>query len=77
MKISARIKHIERALQDQINIPNSEKFIVAWPNDTEEEKEIKVKNLLEELKQKYGESVTRQDIGIMKVVYIRQQKEEI
>ena len=69
MKINARIKHIERALQDQINIPNSERFIVVWPNDTEEEKELKLKNLHEELKRKYGDDVSRQDITTMNVIY--------
>ena len=69
MVINARIKKIERTLQDQIMIPNSERFIVAWPDDTEEEKEIKVKNLLEELKRKYGDDVSRQDIITMNVIY--------
>jgi hypothetical protein len=77
MKINTRIKKIERELQDQINIPNSERFIVSWPKDTEEEKEIKVKKLLEELKQKYGESVTQQDIITMNVIYDEQEKGEL
>jgi len=69
MKINARIKKIERALQDQIIIPNSERFIVVWPNDTEEEKELKLKNLHEELKRKYGDDALRQDIFTMNVIY--------
>ena len=69
MKINARIKKIERALQDQIMIPNSERFIVVWPNDTEEETALKVNNLLEELKQRYGGRVTQQDIITMNVIY--------
>ncbi len=69
MKINARIKKIERALQDQIIIPNSERFIVVWPNDTEEEKELKLKNLHEELKRKYGDEVSRQDIITMNIIY--------
>ena len=69
MKINARIKKIEKALHDQINIPNSERFIVVWPNDSAEEKEIKLKNLLEELKQKYGENASQEDIMIMNVIY--------
>jgi hypothetical protein len=69
MMINARINKIERALQDQIMIPNSERFIVVWPEDTEEEKEFKLKNLHEELKRKYGDKVSRQDIIIMNVIY--------
>jgi len=69
MVTNARIKKIERALQDQIMIPNSERFIVVWPNDTEEKKELKLTNLLEELKQKYGEIVTEKDIITLSVVY--------
>ena len=69
MVINARIKKIERALQDQIMIPNSERFIVVWPEDTAEETEFKLKNLHEELKQKYGDNVSRQDIIIMNVIY--------
>ncbi|HNZ32552.1 MAG TPA: hypothetical protein PKJ25_10680 [Smithellaceae bacterium] len=69
MKINARIKKIERALQDQIIIPNSERFIVVWPNDTEEEKELKLKNLHEELKRKYGDDASRQAIITMNVIY--------
>jgi len=67
---NARIKKIERTLQDQIMIPNSERFIVVWPNDTEEEeKKLKLTNLLEKLKQKYGEIVTEKDIITMNVIY--------
>jgi len=69
MKVKARIKKIENELQDQINIPNSERFIVTWPNNTEEEKELKLQNLLKELKRKYGEDVSRHDIIMMNVIY--------
>jgi len=69
MNISARIKKIERELQDQIRIPYSERFVVTSPNETDEEKELKLKNLHAGLKQKYGEDVPRQDIVIMRVIY--------
>jgi len=69
MKINVRIKKIERELLDQISILNSERFVVIWPNDTEEEKELKLQNLLEELNRKYGEDVSRRDIIIMNVIY--------
>jgi hypothetical protein len=69
MKAKSRIKKIEREIQGQSRIPNSERFISFSPNETEEEKEVKFKNLLEELKRKYGEDVPRQDIVIMRVIY--------
>jgi hypothetical protein len=69
MKINARIKKIEKELQDQINIPYSARIIVTWPNDTEAEKELKLKSLYEELKQKYGEDVSREDIIFLRIVY--------
>lgn len=71
MNIKSRVNKIEQALneKDQINIPNSERFIVVWPNDTEEEKELKLKNLHEELKRKYGDEVSRQDIITMNIIY--------
>ena len=69
MKAKSRIKKIEREIQGQSRIPNSERFISFSPNETEEEKELKFKNLLEELKRKYGEDVPRQDIVIMRVIY--------
>jgi hypothetical protein len=69
MVINVRIKKIERTLQDHILIPNSEKAVVIWPEDTAEEKEVKLKNLHEELKRKYGDDVSRQDIITMNVIY--------
>jgi hypothetical protein len=69
MKAKSRIKKIERELQDQINIPNSERFISFSPNETEEEKELKIEKRLEQLRKKYGEDVPRQDIVIMRVIY--------
>ena len=69
MRINARLKKIERELQDQIRIPNSEGFISFSPNETEEEKELKIEKRLEQLRQKYGEDVPRQDIVIMRVIY--------
>ena len=69
MVTNARIKKIERALQDLINIPVSEKLVVFWPKDTAEEKEIKLKTIHDELKRKYGDDVSRQDIITMNVIY--------
>ena len=69
MKINARIKKIERELKDQINIPVSEKLVVLWPADTAEEKEIKLKTIHDELKRKYGDDVSRQEIITMNVIY--------
>lgn len=69
MKINSRIKKIEKALHDQIKIPNSERFIVVWPNDSAEERERKAKRLVEELKQRYGERVTQQNIVSINVIY--------
>ncbi len=69
MKINARIKKIERELQDQINIPVSEKLLVFWPADTPETREVKIKNIHDELKRKYGDDVSRQDIITMNVIY--------
>jgi len=69
MKAKSRIKKIEREIQGQSRIPNSERFISFSPNETEEEKELKFKNLLEELKRKYGEDVPRQDIIFLRIVY--------
>ena len=69
MAINARIKKIERALQDQINIPNSERFISFSHNETEEEKELKIEIRLEQLRQKYGEDVSREDIIYLRIIY--------
>ena len=69
MKIKERIKKIERELQDQINIPVSEKLVVLWPADTTEEKEIKLKTIHDELKRKYGDAVSREEIVVLKVIY--------
>jgi hypothetical protein len=69
MKAKSRIKKIEREIQGQRKIPNSEGFISFSPNDTEEEKELKIEKRLEQLRKKYGEDVPRQDIVIMRVIY--------
>lgn len=69
MKINARIKKIERELRDQILIPNSERFISFSPNETEEEKELKIEKRLEQLRKKYGEDVSREDIIFLRIVY--------
>ena len=67
MKINARIKKIERELRDQILIPNSERFISFSPNETE--KELKIEKRLEQLRKKYGEDVSREDIIFLRIVY--------
>ncbi len=69
MRTNMRLKKIETEIQLQTRIPNAGSFITFFPNDTEEEKELKVERRLEELRQKYGEGVSRQDIGIMRIVY--------
>lgn len=69
MKIHARIKKIEEEIGGQNRIPNSEGFIVFYPYETEEEKELKLVKRLKELREKYGDDVSRADIPIMKVVY--------
>lgn len=69
MKAKSRIKKIEREIQGQSRIPNSEGFISFSPNKTEEEKELKIEKRLEQLRKKYGEDVSRQDIVIMRVIY--------
>lgn len=69
MKINARLKKIEVEIQSQSRIPNSEGFIVFFPDDTEEEKELKLEKCLEGLRKKYGENVSLQDIGILNIVY--------
>jgi len=67
MKAKSRIKKIEREIQGQSRIPNSERFISFSPNETE--KELKIEKRLEQLRKKYGEDVSRQDIVIMRVIY--------
>jgi hypothetical protein len=69
MKINARLKKIEDEIQSHSRIPNADRFIAVFPNDTEEEKELKIEKHLEKLRQKYGGDVSRQDIGIMRIVY--------
>ena len=69
MKAKSRIKKIEREIQGQSRIPNSERFISFSPNETEEEKELKIEKRLEQLRKKYGEDVPREDIVIMRVIY--------
>jgi hypothetical protein len=69
MKAKLRIKKIEREIQGQSRIPNSEGFISFSPNETEEEKELKIEKRLEQLRKKYGEDVSREDIIIINVIY--------
>jgi len=69
MRTNARLKKIEKELQSQPRIPNSEGYIVFRPGDTEEEKELKVVERLEELRRKYGEGVSRQDVVVIEIVY--------
>jgi hypothetical protein len=64
-KIESRITKIEREIQVHNRIPNSERIF--W--DDTPEKEIKLEKRLEELRQKYGEDVSREDIVIMRIVY--------
>ena len=69
MKAKSRIKKIEREIQGQSRIPNSERFISFSPNETEEEKELKIEIRLEQLRKKYGEDVSREDIIFLGIVY--------
>lgn len=69
MRTNMRLKRIETETQLQSRIPNADRFIAVFPDDTEEEKELKLEKHLEELRQIYGEGVSRQDIGIMRIVY--------
>lgn len=69
MRINMRLKKIEREIQSQSKIPVQDQYIVILPGDTEEEKEVKIEKHLEKLKQQYGESVSRQDIGFISVIY--------
>jgi len=69
MRTNARLKKIESELQSQTRIPNSEGLIVFRPGDTEEEKELKVGERLEELRRKYGEGVSRQDVVVIQIIY--------
>ncbi len=69
MKAESRIKKIEREIQGQSRIPNSERFISFSPNETEEEKELKIEKRLEQLRQKYGEDASREDIIYLRIVY--------
>lgn len=65
MKAKSRIKKIEREIQGQSRIPNSERFISFSP----EEKELKIEKRLEQLRKKYGEDVSREDIIFLRIVY--------
>jgi hypothetical protein len=47
----------------------TDRFIAVFPVDTEEEEEKKIENHLEKLRRKYGEDVSRQDIGILRIIY--------
>jgi hypothetical protein len=69
MKAKSRIKKIEREIEGQRRIPNSEGFISFSPNETEQEKELKIEKRLEQLRRKYGDDVSREDIVIMRIVY--------
>jgi len=69
MRTNARLKKIERELQSQSRIHNADRFIAVFPVDTEEEEEKKIEKHLEKLRQKYGEDVSRQDIGIIRIIY--------
>lgn len=67
MKANLRLNKIEQELQSKN--PVQGEFVVIWPTDTEEEKEAKLKKRLEELRQKYGESVSESDIICIRIVY--------
>ncbi|MHB9098541.1 MAG: hypothetical protein ACYC5X_12055 [Syntrophales bacterium] len=69
MKINARVRKIEEEMRAQVGIPKSERFVVIWPHDSEEAKELKIVKRLEELRQIYGDGVSREDIGFIRVVY--------
>ena len=69
MRIISRLKKIETEIQSQSRIPVQDKFVFIGPDDTEEEKELKLEKCLEGLRKKYGENVSLQDIGILNIVY--------
>ena len=69
MKINARLRKIEEEIQSQSRIPVQDKFVFIGPDDTEEEEEVKMEKHLEKLRETYGEDVSWQDIGIMRLVY--------
>lgn len=69
MKAKSRITKIEREIQVHNRIPNSEGFLVFYPYETEQGKELKLEKRLKELREKYGDDVSRADVPIMKVVY--------
>jgi hypothetical protein len=69
MKVNARLKKIEEEIQSQSRIPVQDKFVFVGPDDTEEEEEVKMEKHLQKLRQQYGEEVSRQDIGIMRIIY--------
>lgn len=69
MRAKSRIKSIEKELQDQLHIPPADKFIVIFPSDSEEVTETRIAQRLSELRQRFGEAVSRQDIDLVRVVY--------
>ena len=69
MKIETRIKKIEDEILGQGRIPKSEGFVVFYPSETEEEKELKLEKRLKELREKYGGDVSRADLLSIQVVY--------
>jgi hypothetical protein len=69
MRTNMRLKKIEEEIQSQSRIPVQDKFVFIGPDDTEEEEEVKMEKHLQKLRQRYGEDVSRQDIGIMRIVY--------
>ena len=68
MKINARLRKIEAEIHLQSRIPVQDKFVIVGPDDTKDE-DVKIEQHLEKLRQQYGEDVSRQDIGILRIVY--------
>jgi|BarGraNGADG00212_2_1021979.scaffolds.fasta_scaffold43031_3 glutamine synthetase adenylyltransferase len=69
-KIESRITKIEQELRGRSIIPSTERSIVFFPEDTEETRELRLKEFQDKLNQKYGEDlVSNQDIIVINVVY--------
>ena len=63
------MKKIEEEIESQRKIPTSDALIFFRPCETEQEKELKLKKKIEELKQKYGD-VSEEDVLICEGVYV-------
>ena len=72
MKINSRLKKIEREIQAQNKIPISDRFVPIGEGqlvqeflgveNLEEENERRIQDHLKELREKYGEWVSREDL---------------